>query len=145
MCHTQQSCGWDIAYTVQSPAVQKGVSLKCSSFTKIFLGYPPMINGNAVSLKWQTYHRHMVNTGDWQLFSILHGRQDGLGHVWGQPRQWHFRVPRQNGTDLKLMNSLVFYYMELNEKNQYIISFHCALVLISLAMFVINWYCWTGV
>ena len=41
--------------------------------------------GNAISLKWQTYHRHMVNTGDWQLFSILHGRQDGLGHVWGQP------------------------------------------------------------
>ena len=31
--------------TVQSPAVQKGVSLKCSSFTKIFLGYTPMING----------------------------------------------------------------------------------------------------
>ena len=43
--------------------------------------------GNAISLKWQTYHRHMANTGDWQLFSILHGRQDGLGHVyvWGQP------------------------------------------------------------
>ena len=41
--------------------------------------------GNAISLKWQTYHRQMVNTSDWQLFSILHGRQDGLGHVWGQP------------------------------------------------------------
>ena len=41
--------------------------------------------GNVISLKWQTYHWHMVNTGDWQLFSILHGRQDRLGHVWGQP------------------------------------------------------------
>ena len=40
--------------------------------------------GNVISLKWQTYHRHMVNTGDWQLFSILRGRQYGLGHVWGQ-------------------------------------------------------------
>ena len=59
---------------------------------------------------------------------------------WGmyEAGHWHFRVPRQNGTDLKLMNSLVFYQMELNEKNQYIISFHCALVLISFAMFVIN-------
>ena len=42
------------------------------------------------------------------------------------------------GTDLKLMNSLVFYQIELNENNQYIISFHYALVLISFAMFVID-------
>ena len=41
--------------------------------------------GNAISLKWQTYHGHMVNAGDWQLFSILHGRQGGLGCVWSRP------------------------------------------------------------
>ena len=33
---------------------------------------------------------------------------------------------------------LVFYQIELNEKNQCIISFHCVLVLISFVMFMIG-------
>ena len=56
----------------------------------------------------------MVNTGDWQLFSILHGRQDGLGMY--EASQWQNLTgsPRQSGTDLKLIDSLVFYQMEFH-------------------------------
>ena len=87
--------------------------------------------GNAITGIWSTlvigscFQSCMEDRKDWDMY---------------EASQWHFRVPRQNGTDLKLMNSLVFYQIELNEKNQYtcMISFHCALVLISFAMFVIS-------
>ena len=123
--------------SAQSPAVLKGVSLKCSSFTKIFLGYPLWLMGNAISLKWQAYHRQKVNTGDWQMFSILHGRQNRLGHVWGQPVAKISRV-RQNGTGQKLINSLVFYQMEFQQK-KVIISL-CTKI--NFVCHACNWYCW---
>ena len=76
-------------------------------------------------------------TGIWSTLVIGSCFQSCMGDRtdWGmyEASQWHFRVPRQKGTDLKLMNSLVFYKIELEEKNQYIISFHCALVFISFA------------
>ena len=47
--------------------------------------------------------------------------------------------PRQNGTGLKLINSLVFYQMEFHKKKKiYMLSFHCALELISFVMLVID-------
>ena len=71
-----------IVFSLYTPW-QQDISSKFCSNNKSIFSYRLM--GNVISLKWQTYHRHMVNTGDWQLFSILHGRQDGLWHVWGQP------------------------------------------------------------
>ena len=54
--------------------------------------------------------------------------------------QWQkFTVsPRQNGTGLKLINTLVFYQMEFHLKTIYMLSFHCALELISFVMLVID-------
>ena len=76
---------------------------------------------------WVSNTGHMVNTGDWQLSSILSWKAGPTGASM-KPANGITGSPKQNGSGLKLINSLAFCQTELNEKNQCIISFHCVLV-----------------